>query len=114
MLKYRNKITDCNQMHNHASKKEAKRCDELTILERQGIIKDLKQQPRFNLLHDFLWQRKKVRGIDYIADFSYYDNEKKAFVIEDTKGKRTDVYIMKRKMLLNIMKTREDFLFIES
>jgi hypothetical protein len=113
-MKYKNKWTICNQMHKHASQKEAHRCDELTILERQGYIKDLLQQPIFNLLHGFLWHKEKMRGIDYVADFSYYDNQKKCFVVEDTKGYKTDLYVMKKKLLLNIMKTREDFVFLES
>jgi hypothetical protein len=101
-------------MHKHASKKEARRCDELTIMEKQGLIKDLKQQPRINVLLPFRYKGKAIRGIDYIADFGYFDNDKKCFVIEDTKGYKTPVYQIKKKMLLNVMKTREDFLFIES
>lgn len=113
-MKYKSKYTVCNQMHKHASKKEAQRCNELTVMEKQNLIKELRQQPRFNLLHSFRWRGKTIRGIDYVADFSYFDNEKKVFVVEDTKGFRTPVYKIKVKMLLNIMKARGDFLFIES
>lgn len=113
-MKYHNKQTTCRQGHNHASLKEGNRCNDLVLLAKAGIIKDLVQQPKFNLLHDFLWHGKKVRGIDYVADFSYYDNEKKKFAVEDTKGFKTAVYLLKKKMLLNIMKTRDDFVFIES
>ena len=101
-------------MHKHASKKEARRCDELSILEKQGVIKLLKQQPEFTLQEGFKFRGETIRAIKYMADFSYYDNEKKCFFVEDTKGFKTPVYIMKKKMLLNIMKERDDFQFLES
>ena len=114
MSKYRNRPTVCNQMHKHASAKEARRCDELNILEKQGIIKDLEQQPKLLLQEKFKFQGKAIRKINYIADFGYYDNEKKKFVIDDTKGYRTDIYKLKIKLLKFIMKESDDFLFLES
>ena len=36
----------------------------------------------------------------YVADFVYFDEEEKDFVIEDTKGVRTPEYVIKRKLLL--------------
>ena len=102
MSKYRNRPTVCNQMHKHASAKEARRCDELNILEKQGVIKSLQQQPKFLLQEKFKFQGKGIREINYIADFGYYDNEKKKYVIEDTKGFRTKIYLLKIKMLLKI------------
>jgi len=101
-------------MHWHASKKEAYRCTELTLLERAGKIKLLKQQPIFPIQGKFRFGKEAVRAIDYIADFSYFDNEKKMFVVEDTKGFKTKDYLIKVKMLKKIMQDREDFLFIES
>ncbi len=101
-------------MHKHASKKEAQRCDELYILGKQKVIRDLKQQPEFVLQPKFMLRGKMIRAITYRADFSYYDNFKKKFVVEDTKGFRTRDYIVKSKMLQFVMRDREDFLFIES
>ena len=37
----------------------------------------------------------------YIADFTYTDR-KRGFVVEDVKGKRTDVYKMKKKLMKDI------------
>ena len=113
-MKYKSHRTVCNQMHKHASKKEARRCDELTILEKQRKIKDLKQQPRFPLRNKFKFQGKTIREIVYVADFSYIDNRNKKYIIEDTKGFRTPVYLLKVKLLKFIMKDCEDFIFLES
>jgi len=101
-------------MHKHASMKEAQRCDELYILGKQGLIRNLRQQPKFILQPKFKLRGKAIRAITYKADFSYYDNEKRKYVVEDTKGFRTRDYIIKSKILQFIMKDREDFLFIES
>ena len=100
-------------MHKHASKKEARRCDELTILEKQGKVIDLKQQPKFPLQNNFNFQGKTIRKISYVADFSYIDSERR-YVVEDTKGFRTPIYLLKVKLLKFIMKDCEEFLFVES
>lgn len=39
------------------------------------------------------------RYVKYIADFRYIDHDGKT-VVEDTKGVKTPVYILKRKLLL--------------
>jgi hypothetical protein len=101
-------------MHKHASKAEARRCDELTILERQRVIKWLKQQPKFTIQPSFRFDGKTVREITYIADFSYFDTETKKQVVEDTKGFKTRDYLIKKKMLLFMFKDRTDFQFLES
>jgi len=113
-MKYLSKTTNCNQGHRHASKKEAYRCDELYLLGRQGLIRDLKQQPEIILQPKFMYKGKMIRAIIYRADFSYYDIMKKKFCVEDAKGFKTRDYIIKSKILKFIMKDREDFLFIES
>lgn len=101
-------------MHEHASKKEAGRCDELTMMERGGLIKLLKQQPKVVLKEGFVYQGEKVRPIVYVADFSYFDIETEQFCLEDTKGFKTAIYKLKVKLLKFVMKEKEDFLFVES
>jgi hypothetical protein len=113
-MKYKSKKTICSQGHKHASKKEAFRCDELYSLGKQKLISNLKQQPEFILQSKFMLRGKMIRAITYRADFSYYDNIKKKFVVEDVKGFKTTDYKIKVKMLQFIMKDREDFLFIET
>lgn len=75
-----------------ASKAEARRYSELRDLERAGIISHLELQPRFPLI---------VNGqviCTYVGDFRYLENGKSA--TEDVKGVKTDVYAIKRKLLL--------------
>lgn len=112
--KYRSIKTRCNNGHTHPSKKEAYRCDELHLLLKNGNISKLQVQMRIKLREAFNFQGKVIRAISYIADFTYFDNDDKVFVIEDTKGYRTDVYKLKKKLLLFIMKDKDDFKFLES
>ena len=80
------------------SKLEATRYRELKLLERKGIIKDLVLQPSYELIPSFKKGNKTYRKTCYIADFCYYDNELGKTIIEDTKGFKTDVYILKKKL----------------
>ena len=85
------------------SKREAGRYGELKLLERAGQIKDLELQPRFELIPK---QRradgKAERACEYVADFRYTDTATGQTVIEDAKGVRTDTYVIKRKLLLQV------------
>lgn len=75
-----------------ASKREAARYGELKNLERGKIISGLTLQPKFPLIV----QGKQV--CTYIGDFAYMENQK--FIVEDVKGFKTDVYKLKRRLLL--------------
>ena len=77
------------------SKAEAARWQELQMLERAGEITELERQVEYELIP----KQKGERAVKYIADFRYKDHEGKT-VVEDTKGVRTPVYILKRKLLL--------------
>jgi hypothetical protein len=94
------------------SVKEAKRYQELLLLERAGAIQDLKRQVKFVLIPT---QREPdTRGVrggiikgkvlelecSYVADFVYTENGKT--VVEDTKGFRTKDYVIKRKLMLSV------------
>lgn len=68
------------------------------LLERSGEIKDLRLQVKFELQPSFNKNGKHYRAINYIADFVYYDVSKEKTVVEDTKGYRTEVYKLKKKM----------------
>ena len=117
MSKYNSTRAVCSQGHVHASIKEKNRCEELNLMLKAGVITNLKQQPEFVLQRAFKYQGKTIREIKYRADFSYYDVEKKKFIVEDVKGglaTRTEVYMLKKKMLLYIMRDREDFEFFEN
>lgn len=110
--KYYNKQTI---IHGHVfdSIKESERFLELTQWEKEGKIVDLKLQPVFELQTAFIddWG-KKHQAIKYIADFSYFGkltleemlkyktNGNNILTIEDTKGFKTEVYRIKKKLLL--------------
>lgn len=104
--------TICKQKHRHDSKKEATRCDMLHVLKRGGHITRLKQQVTFVLLKGFTIGKEKIQGIAYRADFTYM--EKGKFIIEDVKGQKTDVYLLKKKLLLNKIKNKKNWKFIET
>lgn len=91
-----------------ASKKEAKRWQELLLLQKSGVITNLERQYKFELLPSL--QRSdgtKERPVSYVADFVYgIAAERRGvpslapLVVEDSKGVRTPDYIIKRKLLL--------------
>ena len=83
------------------SKKEYRRYSELSLLEKAGVIHNLKRQVRFELLpsqRDEHTGKVIERPVTYIADFVYFEDDK--LIVEDTKGFRTKDYIIKRKLML--------------
>ena len=96
------------------SKKELRRYNELLLLQRAGEISDLKRQVEYELLpnqYEIKEQYSKSgkrlkdkralleRRVCYGADFVYKTKDGET-VVEDTKGIKTDKYILKRKMML--------------
>ena len=82
------------------SKKEARRYEELKTLVQLGRIRDLRLQQDFTLQEAYTTpEGRRIRAIRYRADFVYIDCATERRVIEDVKGRRTDVYMMKRKMM---------------
>ncbi|EJL21911.1 DUF1064 domain-containing protein [Novosphingobium sp. AP12] len=83
--KYGAKKTTCAAGHLHDSKAEARRCNELHLLQRGGAIVGLEQQPEFKFTVDGRpvmldnGQQARLR-----ADFAYVENGRK--VVEDRKG----------------------------
>ena len=113
--KYRNKKINVNGIV-YDSKKEYRRHQELSLLERVGTIQDLRRQVKFILIpaqrepSTEIYQKGAKKGClkpgklverecSYIADFVYKEDGKT--VVEDTKGVRTKEYILKRKMMLH-------------
>ncbi len=75
------------------SKKEKERYQILKVLEKYGKIKNLRLQTRWPL---------KANGIlvcEYWSDFDYNEMPGGKFIIEDTKGKKTDVYRIKKNLM---------------
>ena len=76
------------------SAKEYRRWCELKILERAGVITELKRQVSFELIP----KQKGERACTYVADFTYYQDGE--YIVEDAKGLKTDVYRIKKKLML--------------
>ena len=93
--KYGNKKKEIDNVK-FDSKKEATRYEELKQMQKIGIIKKLELQPKFVLQDRFKKNGKTYRAITYKADFSYYKDGK--LIVEDTKGFKTQVYKLKKKM----------------
>jgi hypothetical protein len=95
------------------SRKEARRWNELKLLERAKEITDLQRQVKYVLIpaqYETVERYSKngnrlkdgtkllERECSYIADFVYEENGKT--IVEDTKGMKTKDYIIKRKLML--------------
>ena len=81
------------------SKKEGHHYLKLKLLEKTGKISELTLQKSFELQPKYTNNKgKHIRAITYKADFFYYDHDRKQYIVEDTKGFRTDVYKLKKKM----------------
>ena len=92
--KFKNKIVK-NVFGNFASKLEYKHFLLLKAREQKGEISTLKRQVRIKL------GRSKECKVYYVADFVYYDNINKIWVVMDSKGVATDTFKVKLKWLLD-------------
>jgi hypothetical protein len=79
------------------SKKEAQYYVQLLMLQRGGVVKDIKLQPRYLLQEKFKKNGKNYRAIEYVSDFetTYSDGH---IEIVDTKGVKTKEFLIKQKM----------------
>ena len=78
------------------SRREATRYAELMLLQRSGLIQNLRLQVPFELIP----KQQGERAVKYIADFVYDENGET--IVEDVKGVRTDVYKIKKKLMLKV------------
>ena len=120
-MRYRNKYYNVKTKTTDGlvfdSTKEARRWEQLLLLQRAGKITELQRQvtyellpaqyetyPRFSKSGDRLkdGQRLLERKVEYIADFVYTDAETGQNIVEDAKGVRTKDYVLKRKLMLAV------------
>ena len=87
-----------------SSKREAKRYQELKLLERAGHISNLQLQPSwtFSVAGNDLLIRSagypNGRKAKYVADFAFTDRES-VYHVQDSKGFRTDVFKWKKALM---------------
>jgi hypothetical protein len=100
MSKYNNhKVRCCGETFD--SMLECERYKYLKVLEQQKVISNLQRQVKYVLLpsqKDSRTQKTIEREITYLADFVYEKGSQT--IVEDVKGLRTDVYKIKRKLML--------------
>ena len=120
MNKYRNIKTEFDGIK-FDSLKEARRYQELKLMERAGEITDLELQRKFMLIPvqyeatSEMIKRGKNKGyykkklvekeLTYIADFVYKDKSGKQ-IVEDVKGVKTKEYRIKKKLMLYLLGIR--------
>lgn len=99
-----------------ASRLEARRWQELSVLESRGVISDLETQPCFELQPGFRHKslKRKAVAIKYTADFAYNDRETGEKVVEEVKNE----YLLKTDASYNIRKRlflyqNPDIVFVE-
>lgn len=82
------------------SHREARRYQELQLLLRAGEITQLELQKKYTLIPS---QKKPSGGTEractYTADFVYRDKTGRE-IVEDSKGMKTQQYIIRRKLML--------------
>ena len=98
--KFSAKRTPCGHGHVHASKAEARRCNDLHMLQRGGRIRALEQQPRFFFTGaDGRQVTDQGKAVRYTADFRYEEARDSGWhsVVEDVKGRyRDDTWRLRR------------------
>lgn len=97
MTKYNN--IKCN---GYDSIREYNRAKTLKLLAKQGIISNLEEQVKYELVPSQKGKGMKVieRAVHYIADFQYTKDGET--IVEDSKGVKTKDYIIKRKLMLYV------------
>lgn len=92
------------------SKKESHDWKNLCTMEASGLISNLRRQVSFELQPKYTTKDgRKIRAISYVADFVYERNG--TTYAQDSKGMKTDVYKLKRKMFEY---KYPDIVFVES
>lgn len=84
---------------------ESNRLEQLKLLQRAGVIKNLKYQVKYELLPKQQGDYRNERPVTYIADYVYdvvMPDGSFRQVVEDCKGHKTKDYIIKRKLMLFI------------
>lgn len=88
------------------SQREYRRFCELKLLERAGRIKELTRQEKFVLIPAQRVDGRLVeRECSYRADFTYWEETAPGHwqkTVEDAKGCRTEVYKVKKKLMLYV------------
>lgn len=100
--KYGNQRVTDEQGLKFDSKAEHRHWLHLQALAKSGQITQLRRQVVFELAPAVVIQGRKKRALRYIADFVYVDSETGEQVVEDVKGAITDVWRLKRHLMVSV------------
>ena len=95
------------------SKLECDRYKYLKQLEKEGLIKELKIQYPFELIAKQTKGRDRINSVvrknsdvisavKYYADFVYFNVKKSTWIVNDAKGRTTEVYKLKLKLFKSL------------
>ena len=76
-----------------SSKRECRRYEELLLMQKMGLIKNLQTQVKYELIP----KQKGELAVTYTADFVYQNDH---LHVEDAKGCKTQQYVIRRKLML--------------
>lgn len=84
------------------SSREAKRWQELKLLEKSGQIKDLKRQVYFVIADSvrLSGEARRKPALRYVVDFVYMEADSRKYIHEDAKGFETPESRMKRHLMM--------------
>lgn len=99
MTKYRNRRVR-NEDGAFDSEREYRRWCDLKLLAKAGQIVDLTRRVEFELAPACVIGGRRRRAMKYVADFSYLERGEK--VVEDSKGYRNRVYLLKRHLMMTV------------
>lgn len=92
------KVTDDNIVFD--SKLEHKRYKQLKTLQAAGEIRELEVHKDYVLVDKTLVRGTWERAVKHEVDFDYFDVEAKRRVVEEIKGVRTAVWVLKRRLFV--------------
>lgn len=95
------------------SEGEAWRYLELKQKQDAGEIENLELQPRFLLLKGFTYNGKRIRPINYTADFLYIEPGNQRIVVEEYKGASSKDFPLRMKLFLSKYGDQYDYRIIK-
>lgn len=102
-MKYRNKPCTVGG-EKYRSQREAKRHQDLLLMQKAGRIAGLTREVAFALAPavKILGEDRARPALRYVADFVYSDVRSGTVVVEDAKGMQTPVYRLKKHLMKTV------------
>ena len=100
LIKKKSKYSN-EKVESFDSERERERCGTLKFMQEKGLISNLERQVKYELIPAQYENGKCIeRATSYYADFQYVQGG--ITIVEDSKGCRTDVYKIKKKLMLQV------------